>query len=125
LGIGKQVRFVGFVPPEKLEQLYCTAEVYAIMSTAETQSLSLMQAFANGVPAVAAAARGLVDYCPPQCGYQVAPGDIEALAERLIELLQNKPLREQMGIAGVEFVKKFSPTHVAEEWEVIYATYKK
>ena len=121
LQLGNSVRFVGFVTPEKLEQLYCTAEVYVVMSTAETQSLSLMQGFANGVPAVVARSRGLIDYCPPGCGFQVEPGDIKTLAEK-IQLLLTEPLHQGMGSAGVEFVKKFSPTAIADTWESIYLT---
>ena len=73
LGIEKNMRFVGFVMPDKLEQLYCTAEVYVVMSTAETQSLSLMQGFANGVPAVAARARRLIYFVPPPFGFFFSP----------------------------------------------------
>lgn len=124
LGLGNSVRFVGFVKPEKLEQLYCTAEVYVVMSTAETQSLSLMQGFANGVPAVVARSRGLIDFCPPGCGFQVEPGDIKTLAQK-IELLLTEPLHQGMGRAGIEFVQKFTPAKIAGEWEKIYEQYKK
>lgn len=119
LHLGNRVRFSGFVTPEKLEQLYCTAEVYVVMSTAETQSLSLMQGFANGVPAVVARSHGLIDFCPPECGFQVEPGDIVTLADK-IQLLLTEPLHQGMGRAGVEFVKKFSPAHMADAWEEIY-----
>jgi 1,2-diacylglycerol 3-alpha-glucosyltransferase len=121
LGIQKNVRFVGFITTDKIKDLYCTADVYAIMSTAETQSLSLMQAFAAGVPAVAASSRGLVDYCPPQCGFQIEPGDSETCADKIIELLSKQELRTRMGAAGTEFVKKFSPEKIAQDWEAIYA----
>lgn len=120
LSIEKNVRFVGFVTAEKLQQLYCTADVYAIMSTAETQSLSLMQAFASGVPAVCARARGLVDYCPGDCGFLVEPDNADELAEKLILLFNDGDLRARMGAAGIEFVKRFTPEKVAGQWEEIY-----
>lgn len=120
LGIESHVRFAGFVKPHQLEDFYCTADVYTIMSTAETQSLSLMQAFANGVPAVSARSRGLVDYTPPTAGFLVEPGDDAALADRLIEVLQNPELRDRMGSAGAAFVKTLTPAHVADLWLDIY-----
>lgn len=121
LGIEARVRFAGFVKPSQLDDFYCTADVYTIMSTAETQSLSLMQGFANGVPAVSARSRGLIDYTPPTAGFLVDAGDDEALAERLVELLQNSELRDSMGSAGAEFVKTLTPTRIAERWLAIYS----
>jgi 1,2-diacylglycerol 3-alpha-glucosyltransferase len=120
LEIEKHVRFAGFVQPEHLDDLYCTADIYVVMSTAETQSLSLMQAFASGVPAVAAKARGLIDYCAPGAGFLVEPGDEEMLSYRIIELLTDEALRQKMGSVGVEFVKKFTTEKIAEDWEKIY-----
>lgn len=120
LGIEKNVRFVGFITTDKIKELYCTADVYAIMSTAETQSLSLMQAFAAGVPAIVARSRGLVDYCPADCGFQIEPGDTDACAQKLIQLLGDQHLRTQMGAAGSQFVQKFTPEKIASDWEEIY-----
>ncbi|MDE1925313.1 MAG: glycosyltransferase [Patescibacteria group bacterium] len=120
LQIDKNVQFVGFVNAAALQQLYCTADVYAIMSTAETQSLSLMQGFASGVPAVCARARGLVEYCPSDCGFLVEPDNVGALAEKLKLVLEDHDLRARMGARGVEFVKRFTPEKVAEQWEEIY-----
>jgi glycosyltransferase involved in cell wall biosynthesis len=121
LGIDSHVHFVGFVTQSELERLYCAADVYTVMSTAEAQSLSLMQAFANGVPAVSARSRGLIDYTPPTCGFLVEPGDIEALAARLKQLIRDPALREEMGAAGMVFVQQFTPEKIADEWERIYA----
>lgn len=120
LGIEERVRFAGFVKPQQLDDFYCTADVYTIMSTAETQSLSLMQAFATGVPAVSVRSRGLVDYTPPDAGFLVDIGDEDALAARLSEILKDPELRERMGAAGAEFVKTLTPAKVADEWEKIY-----
>ncbi|MDO8548424.1 MAG: glycosyltransferase [bacterium] len=122
LKIEKNVRFVGFVDSSQLPLLYRAADVYVIMSTAETQSLSLMQAFAAGLPAVSAKARGLVDYTPPEAGFLVEPGAIAGLAARLTELLKNDSLRERMGLAGAQFVTTLSPAHIADEWEKIYSS---
>jgi 1,2-diacylglycerol 3-alpha-glucosyltransferase len=121
LGIASRVRFVGFVTQKELERLYCAADVYAVMSTAEAQSLSLMQAFVNRVPAVAARGRGLIDYLPPDCGFLVEPGNIEECAARLQQLIGDAALRERLGAAGASFVKNFSPEKIADEWERIYS----
>lgn len=120
LAIEKNVRFMGFVNEARLANLYVASDAYVIMSTAETQSLSLMQAFAAGVPAVAAKARGLADYTPADAGFLVEPGDTAALAARLTELLNDDALRGRMGVAGAKFVETLSPAHIAQAWEKIY-----
>ncbi len=120
LGIENNVRFVGFVSNTQLETLYRAADIYLIMSTAETQSLSLMEAFASGIPAISARARGLIDYTPPECGFLIEPGDDKGLSEKILLLLSDNALRERMGSAGTQFVKKFTPQTIAEDWERIY-----
>lgn len=118
--IETQVRFVGFVSHEQLANLYQAADVFTLMSTAETQSLSLMQAFASGVPAVVADAGALPDYTPNECGFVVPPGDIDALVERIKTLLADEGLRSRMGQAAALYVQRFAPETIAGEWEKIY-----
>ena len=69
LGIEKNVRFTGFLDMPELAKYYRASDIFAIMSTAETQSLALMQAFASGLPAVGASAHGLKEYLKPECSY--------------------------------------------------------
>ena len=120
LRIGKRVQFTGFLPRATLPHAYKAADVFAMMSTADSQSIALMQAYSSGVPAVCARARGLPDYTPKEAGFLVEPGDHKALAVKIKLLLQDDALRAKMGIAAVEFAKKFSPEKIADEWERIY-----
>jgi 1,2-diacylglycerol 3-alpha-glucosyltransferase len=120
LGLEKNVRFLGFVDSGQLPTLYRAADAYVIMSTAETQSLSLMQAYASGTPALAARSRGLIDYTPEGCGFLIEPGNAQELADKMTLLLKDPALRERMGIEGAAFVAKLAPHIIAKEWEEIY-----
>ncbi|MBI2004801.1 glycosyltransferase [Patescibacteria group bacterium] len=120
LDIEGRVRFTGFVPQDELARYYRAADVFAIMSTADSQSLSLMQAYATGIPAVCADSRGLHDYTPSDCGFLVEPGNHHTLAGKLKLLLNDSALRERMGKAAATFVKTFSPEKIVTEWEKIY-----
>ncbi len=120
LGIAGRVRFLGFVPAPTLDRLYDAADVYVVMSTAESQSLSLMRAFAHGVAAIAARSRGLIAFASPEAASLVEPDDVDALAARLVELLGQDEVRRRMGRAGVAFVKRFSPASVAADWEQLF-----
>lgn len=121
LRVERQVRFTGFLSKPALAEVYRAADVFAFMSTADSQSISLMQAYASGMPAVCARARGLPDYTPPQCGILVEPGDVAGAQAALRRLLDDPALRQRMGQAGIEFAKRFSPSAIAAEWEKIYA----
>ena len=115
------MRFAGFLSHEKLNTEFCNADVFAIMSTSDSQSLTLMQAYATGLPAVGARSHGLIDYIPAECGFSVPPGDVPACAAALEKLIADRPLRERMGKAGTEFVAEFAPERIVKRWEEIYS----
>ena len=120
LGVGRHVKFTGFLSRATLPHAYKTADVFAMMSTSDSQSIALMQAYSSGTPAVCTRARGLPDYTPADCGFLVEPNDHRALAEKIKLLLNDPILRERMGRAAAEFVKQFSPPKIAGEWEDVY-----
>ena len=120
LGVGRRVKFTGFLSRSELPHIYKTADVFAMMSTSDSQSIALMQAYSSGVPAVCARARGLPDYTPKEAGFLVKPGDHKALAEKIKMLLNDSALRAKMGSSAEKFVEKLSPKKIAMEWERIY-----
>lgn len=120
LGIAEHVLFTGFIPPENLALYYKAADMFVIMSTADSQSIAMMQAYASAVPAIGARAHGLPDYIPENVGFLVEPGNIEQLTEKIKELLTDEDMRVRMGQAAHAFIDQMSPEKIAEEWEEIY-----
>jgi glycosyltransferase involved in cell wall biosynthesis len=120
LGIEKNVRFLGFVPSTDIPLLYKGSEIFVIMSTSDTQSLSLVQGMATGLPAIVADAGALPEYLDSKSGFVVAPGDYTALSEHIIELFKNPALYKTLGEGGLEKVKQFNKNHIADIWESIY-----
>lgn len=86
---------------------------YALVHPAYREGLgvSLLQASAAGVPIVACAAGGIVEAVKQDVnGFLVPPGNKDALAEKLTELLDHPELRGEMSTSGREFVQThFSP----------------
>lgn len=120
LGISSVVEFAGFVPSEHLPSYYAESDVFAIMSTAETQSIVAMQAFACGIPVIAADAWGFKEYIVPKAGFLIKPGDVDAVAEKLLYLYEHPAVRSAMGMEGRTHVEQFSITNIATSWEQIY-----
>jgi len=101
------------------------------MSTAETQSLSLMYAMAVGMPVIGARAWGLPEYIDEVRdshgsynktgdGFLLEPGDAEGLAKILVELFKNPSRMAELGRNGTIAAQRFSPAAVADIWEAIF-----
>jgi glycosyltransferase involved in cell wall biosynthesis len=126
LGIAESVKFLGYVDYAEFPFIYQASDIFSVMSTAETQCLSLMQAFASGLPAVAARAWGLPEYIDEkdgaaQNGIVLPPGDFQSVARAFVELFNDPARMKKMGAHGIEAVKKYSPSVVAKTWEHIYS----
>jgi 1,2-diacylglycerol 3-alpha-glucosyltransferase len=120
LGIAQYVRFVGTLTAAELARLLQISDIFAMMSTSETQSMALLQAMASGVPVVAANTRALPEFVRPANGVLVDPGDSTGLAAVLAELLAAPDLRRGLGSAGRRFAERYGVETVTDEWEALY-----
>ncbi len=120
LKLDKNVLFTGFVDKDKLVKLYQAADFFVIMSTAETQSIALMQAFATGIPALGSEIGAFIQYITPECGFRLQHDDVSGLASHMKLLLTDRTLCEKMGNAALSFVQNLSTKQIAEKWETIY-----
>ncbi len=116
--LDNDIIFTGTVPLDDLVKYHRSADVFAIMSTAETQSIGLMLSFAVGVPAVVINKRALPEYVGTERGFIVE--DYPSLAEKIILLLTDQKLRESMGNKANSFVQDLSAKNIANIWEKVY-----
>lgn len=119
LGIENNIKFQGTLSKFELADLYRASEIFAITSTSETQSMTLIQAMACGIPVIGVRARALPEYIEGN-GILVEPGDYKTLAEKMIYLLENHEIRKEMGERGFKFVEQFFDKNIALKWENIY-----
>ncbi len=120
LGLEKNVTFLGFLNKPTLNEAYNASKLFVITSTADTQSMVMMQAMASGLPIVGVKARALPEYINRKNGLIVEPGDEKALAEKIIFLLKNPDERKKLGQGARKFALNFSAPSIGEEWEAIY-----
>lgn len=66
----------------------------------------LLQAMALGKPCVITATPALADYLPPDAVVTTPPGDARALADAVLRLDADEPLRLRLGQAGRRFVRQ-------------------
>jgi glycosyltransferase involved in cell wall biosynthesis len=125
LGIGDAVRFVHGVPEQELVDLFGSAEVGVVPSLYEGFSLPAVELLACATPLVATTAGALPEVVGPhgESALHVPPGDPEALATAIGQLLDDPALAARLGAAGRERVlSRFTWRAVAEQTVAWYRT---
>jgi glycosyltransferase involved in cell wall biosynthesis len=118
LGLTTSVRFVTGISEEELVALFGSAQVGVVPSLYEGFSLPAIELLACATPLVATTAGALPEVVGPdgETALHVPPGDPEALAARIAELLDDPELAARLGRAGRErVVEHFTWRSVAEQ----------
>lgn len=98
LGIAAKVKFAGFLGDADYPRVFSLADVFAISSPAELQSIVTLEAAASGLPLVAVNAGALPELVEDGGnGFLFALDDAEEMAGAVQRLLVNPSLRAQMG----------------------------
>ncbi|MFC7329020.1 glycosyltransferase [Marinactinospora rubrisoli] len=122
LGVADRVHFLGFVPDSDLPLTYVAADLFAIGSVAELQSIATLEAMSTGLPVVAADALALPHLVRPERnGYLYPPGDISVLTERIVAVLESAERRAAMGTASREIAAQHDHERSLDRFEEIYA----
>ncbi|MGQ9599076.1 MAG: glycosyltransferase [Anaerolineae bacterium] len=121
LGVEHCVHFVGFVPEGDMPAIYRAANLFAIASTYEVQSLPALQAAATGLPIVAVEAVALPELvCEGVNGLLVPPDDPQAMARAIGTILQAPDLAARMGQAGLSIASSHVEENTFRAYEDLY-----
>ncbi|MBA7696292.1 D-inositol-3-phosphate glycosyltransferase [subsurface metagenome] len=112
----KDVVFIGFASYDELPRYYKTADVFCAPATGwESFGIILLEAMAVGKPVVASNIDGYASILTHGAeGLLVPPKDVERLAQALITLMADAPLRQQMGAKGILKAAEYDWKHVAQ-----------
>jgi glycosyltransferase involved in cell wall biosynthesis len=102
LGLTGAVEFVSGVSDERIVELYAEAEIAVVPSLYEGFSLPAVEAMACGVPLVTTTGGALPEVVgtPGESAMTVPTGDPGALAQQIVEVLNNVELRARLGEGG-------------------------
>lgn len=121
LGITEQIIFKENIPINELIELYQNAAVFVLTSNEEGLGIVLLEALACATPVVSTHCGGPDSVITDNIGFLSPVGDAQALAERLMVMLQNPVLRRDMGRAGRKMVKlRYSNEVVGKKYLDIY-----
>jgi hypothetical protein len=118
------VRFLGFVPDDKLPQLYQVCDLVVAPSLYESFGLVYLEAMNYARPVIGCNVGGPTEIIVDgETGRLVPPQAPEALAEAIGQLLLNPGLRHEMGCAGRQrLLDRFSHLKMAAEFVAFYKT---
>jgi len=113
----KNISFLGKV--DDIRPTMRTADLYVRPSLTDGIPYGAMEAMASGLPVIASKIAGTTDLLTHEkTGYLVKPGNINDLANAIINLLSNPDKMEDIAKKGLELVeKKYS-------WETVYENYE-
>jgi glycosyltransferase involved in cell wall biosynthesis len=116
LGLNELVSFLGIVPRAQLPELLAQTDVVVLASRWEGLPVALIEVMSAGKPIVASNVGGNPELVVDgENGLVVPPADPGALAEALLRLAHDAPLRERLGHASRRRFEQggFSPPEVA------------
>lgn len=116
LGLERAVTLCGYLEGQVLRSFYRVSDVHVCPSHYEPFGLVALEAMAAGAPVVVSDTGGLRDIVATgKVGRKFPPGDPQALADTLHELVTNPKLRRQVGEAGKKHaIQKFAWSHLAK-----------
>ena len=122
LGVSDHVAFVGYRPDSL--SFIAHADVFALASVSEGMGIVLVEALACGVPVVATD-------CPSGPSFVLEAGAAgrlvpmrapQAMADAIVELVQDRGMREQLVRRGRQRAAYFSPQRVAHDYLALART---
>jgi glycosyltransferase involved in cell wall biosynthesis len=103
------VQLLGRVAPSDVPALLANSDVHVTASEKETRGLTVLEAFAAGIPVIAPRAGGVVENIQDgENGWLYTPQDSEDFAQKLKLLIENGDLRKKMGLKGLRCVADYS-----------------
>ncbi len=107
---------------KKVDEVYAGLDVVALSSLNEGTPVSLIEAQAANKPIVTTNVGGVADVTIPNQTALLSPSkDVDAFAQNLLQLVDNKEFRLQMGKEGYDFVKqKYCYTRLVRDMDSLY-----
>jgi len=119
LSLTDQIKLLGGMPRESIQQNISSSSVFVLVSRSETFGVAYIEAMACGKPVIATKCGGPEDFVNKTNGLLVDINDTEGLKSALISMFQNIKSYDSKLISG-EVNKNFSPESIARKLTQVY-----
>jgi glycosyltransferase involved in cell wall biosynthesis len=107
LGCSENIRFVGRIAHDELPQYLASSEVYVSTSLSDSASLTLQEAMACELAPVVTDLSGNREWITDgENGFLVPVNDVQALANKIVHLLENEGVAGKFGKLGRKIVQE-------------------
>jgi glycosyltransferase involved in cell wall biosynthesis len=123
LNLEENVKMLGFIPDEKLSELYTSSHLFVLPSLyCESFGITLLEAMASGRPIVASNVGGIPEVVEDGVtGLLFRRGDAQDLADKIIKVLNDNKLAQTLAFNARKLVKeRYSWTVIASKVEDLY-----
>jgi len=122
LGLQNNVNLLGYKNSKKLSELYNQSSIYVMTSLSESFGLVLLEAQSHKLPCIAfASANGAKELINNGVdGYLIGNRDKEKMANKILELINDKDKCKQLGEKALENSKKYLSKNIKQKWVDIF-----
>jgi glycosyltransferase involved in cell wall biosynthesis len=107
LEIEDHVTFLGYVPDEKLPDLYSTSDIFVLPAIYENFPFAILEAQSTALPVISTNVGGIPEFLVDnENGFVIEPRDPEQLTQKVLALLQNPKRATEMGKRGRELIEE-------------------
>ena len=115
------VRFIGAVPNEEVPEYMVAADVFVLPSLSEGFPVVILEAMASGLAIITSRVGGLPEIIKnKENGFLVEPKNPEEIAERILLLLEDDALREEISRNNLKIVGEYTWESVVGRLERVY-----
>ena len=105
LGLSHRIKHVGWMEKAEKDALYPNIMLNVLPSYNEGLPMSILETMAFGIPNISTKIASIPEVLKDgENGYLIEPGDVDGLANRLLELCSNATLRSEFSNKGYTFV---------------------
>jgi glycosyltransferase involved in cell wall biosynthesis len=121
-GCDGRVRLLGVVTGPDKEAAFARAACFVLPSYAEGLPMAMLEAMAHGLPVIATRVGAIPEVVTDGVeGFLIEPGDVVALADRLVQIERDPSLRHRMGVAARKRVEQgYSIETMVERLMAVY-----
>jgi glycosyltransferase involved in cell wall biosynthesis len=121
MDVSEQVEFIGSIPDDALLNEYAECSIFVLPSSVESHPIVLLEAMASGKPVIATNVGGIPYMIEDgKDGLLVDYGDIEGLAGKILLLMNNKKLGDDIAESGKKKAMKYTWETVSERTYELY-----
>ena len=113
LDIEDHLKFLGYVPDEKLPNLYSASDIFVLPAIYENFPFAILEAQSTGLPVISTKVGGIPEFLVDnENGFLIDPGDSAQLTQRVLALLQDPKLAKEMGMRGRKLIEEKFDWHL-------------